>query len=108
MTIASLRIIPLPGKREEILGILRHVEGSMRASPGCVVCAICEGCGDDPVILYIEQWRSEAELHRHIQSQLYLQILAAMDLASEPPEINFYQVANSQGMELIEALRGCE
>jgi hypothetical protein len=47
------------------------------------------------------------ELHRHIQSPLYLQILAAIDLASELPEICFQEVASSQGLELIEALRTC-
>jgi quinol monooxygenase YgiN len=106
MIIACVRIIPLPRKQEEILGILRHVQGMMRASAGCIACAIYEECADEPAILYLEQWRCQKELHQHIQSHLYLQILTAMDLAREPPEICFHEVANSQGMELIEALRG--
>jgi quinol monooxygenase YgiN len=108
MIIASVRIIPLPGKRVEVLDILRHVQGLLHASAGCLCCAIYEECEDEPAILYLEQWRSEKELHRHIQSRPYLQILAAMDLASQAPEICFQEVANSQGMELVEALRGCE
>jgi quinol monooxygenase YgiN len=108
MIIASLKIIPLSGKREEILGILRHVQGLMRASVGCISCAIYEEYEEARAILYSEQWRSQEELHRHIQSPLYLQVLTAMDLASEPPEIRFHEVATSQGMELIEALRSCK
>lgn len=108
MIIASVRIIPLPGKRVEVLDVLRHVQGQTRASPGSICCAIYEESADEPAILYLEHWRSQKDLHRHIQSRSYLQVLAAMDLASEAPEISFHEVASSQGMELIEALRGSE
>jgi quinol monooxygenase YgiN len=108
MIIASARITPLPEKQQEVLSILRHVQGIMRASAGCIACAIYEECADEPAILYFEQWRSQEELHRHLQSRLYLQILTAMDLASEPPEVHFYEVASCQGMELIAELRGYE
>lgn len=46
------------------------------------------------------------ELHRHIQSNLYLGILNAMHLANDPPEVNFYEVANTKPMEIVAALRG--
>ena len=108
MIIASMRIVPLPEKRVEILDVLLHVQGLMRASSGCVSCDIYEEYGEAQAILYLEQWRSRAELQRHIKSPLYLQVLTAMDLASELPEIRFHDVAGSQGMEWIEALRGSE
>jgi quinol monooxygenase YgiN len=108
MIIACVRIIPLPGKQEEILGILRHVQGMMHATTGCLACSIYEECADEPAIFYVEQWRSQKELHRHIQSRLYLQVLTALDLAREPPEICFHEVASSQNMELIAALRAGE
>lgn len=108
MIIASVRIVLLPKRRTEILEILRHVQSLMRSSPGCVSCTIYEEQGEAPAILFLEQWRSREELHRHIQSPLYLQLLAAMDLASEQPEIRFYEVTKSQGMELVEALRSRE
>ena len=108
MIIASARIIPLPDKRIDVLEILRHVQNRMRASSGCISCTIYEEDGETAAILYLELWRSQEELQRHIQSPLYLQILTAIDLASELPEIRFDEVANSQGLELIEALRGCD
>src|SRR5574341_1015891 len=93
MIIASVKIVPLPEKRVEILEVLRHVQGLMRASTGCIACAIYEECADEPAIFYLEQWRSQEELHQHIQSPLYLQVLNAMDLAREPPEIRYHEVA---------------
>jgi len=105
MIIASVRIIPLTGKRVEILEILRHVQALLRASVGCLSSYIYEECDDDQAILYLEEWRSTDELHRHIESREYLEIMAAMELASEAPQIRFDEVACSQSMELIEALR---
>jgi hypothetical protein len=32
-------------------------------------------------------------------------VLTAMELACEPPEIHFHEITNSQGLELVEALR---
>jgi quinol monooxygenase YgiN len=105
MIIATVRIVPLPEKRAEILDVLRHVQSLMHASAGCLSCAIYEEHGETRAILYLEQWRSEEELRRHIQSPVYLQILTAVDLACELPEMRFHEVANSHGMEFIEALR---
>jgi quinol monooxygenase YgiN len=56
-------------------------------------------------ILYLERWRSTEELHRHIQSGLYLGVLTAIDLASAPPDIRFYDVTDTKSMKLIAALR---
>ena len=108
MTIASVRIIPPPEKRKDVLEVLKYLQGRMRASVGCVSCAIYEECDEVSAILCLEQWRSQHDLHRHIQSPLYRQMLIAIDMASELPEIRFHEVASSQGMELIEALRGAE
>jgi quinol monooxygenase YgiN len=51
----------------------------------------------------VEQWESKGDLERHIQSSLYRRILAAMEFASEAPEISFHEVSKSTGMDLIEA-----
>jgi quinol monooxygenase YgiN len=54
---------------------------------------------------YLERWRSAEELHRHIQSNLYLGVLNAIDLANGPPDISFYEVSGTKSMELVVALR---
>lgn len=108
MLIACVRIVPLPERRKDILEILRHAQSSVYLSTGCITCAIYEECDENSAILYLETWRSQKELHQHIQSPLYRQILIAMEMALELPEVRFHDVANSQGMELVETLRGCE
>ena len=56
-------------------------------------------------ILYMERWDSEQDFERHVRSDLYRRILAAVEFSCKPPEIVFDYVNVSKGMELIEALR---
>ena len=105
MMIFLLKITPLPLRRREVLDILRNVHGPTLVKPGCLACEVYEGTGDDQSVLYLEQWKSAAELHHHIQSIIYTRILATMDLSAIQPEINFYETSQVQGLELIESLR---
>ncbi len=57
------------------------------------------------VLRFVERWRSREEMERHIRSDRYLRILAAMELSSERPEISFHAVSETKGLELIEGLR---
>lgn len=57
------------------------------------------------MILYIEQWRSKEEFYRHIQSDAYMRLLAAMDLATRVPKVGFYTASEPTGIELVRDLR---
>jgi quinol monooxygenase YgiN len=105
MIIATLKIKPVPEKRQEVLSLLRFMQGPTLVKPGCLACEISETHGDDPVIQYVEQWQTQEGLSRHIQSDLFVRVLTAMELAREEPEIRFYEVAEARGLEFIEALR---
>jgi hypothetical protein len=45
-------------------------------------------------------------LWAYIRSDFYRRILAAIELSSRAPEVRFDHVSATEGMELIEALRG--
>jgi quinol monooxygenase YgiN len=106
MFIFLLRLRPLAHQRQEVLDILRCVEGPISAQAGCLSCGSYRGVGDDSTVLYLEQWTTAGAIHQHIQSALFSKILIAMDLSVEQPKIGFYEVAREQGLELVEALRG--
>jgi len=105
MFISIMELIPTPEKRQAILEILRFTEDRVRIKTGCVGCRVYEASDESGTILYLEQWQSRKDLHRHIQSSLYLGILNAMDFGQEAPEISFHEVSDTKSMELIEALR---
>jgi hypothetical protein len=53
----------------------------------------------------MERWDSEADLQRHVRSEAYQRILAAIELSRVRPEIQFYYTSESKGIELIQTLR---
>jgi quinol monooxygenase YgiN len=105
MMISVLKLTPCSEKREAILRILQSIVPATLAKPGCVNCGVYEEYDSDHTILYSEQWYSEEDLYRHIQSNQFLRILSAMDFAKDPPQISFHEISNTRHLELVEDLR---
>jgi len=105
MMISLLKVKPLPEKRDAVLDVLLSVKDLIMGLPGCISTACYESRDGGRTVLYVEQWESREKLHRHIQSNLYNRVISAMEFANEAPEILFYEVSKTMGMELIEALR---
>jgi len=105
MIIAKIIISPLTGKRDAVVELLRHIQNAVRGRSGCVDSGVFEQCSGERAILYLEQWQSDEELSRHIQSDLYLRVLLALELACRKPEISYFEVVDVRGMEWIENLR---
>ena len=105
MIVTHITIVPLPGKREAILEILRHVESTLKGRAGCEECAVSQQSGGEGAILYMDRWLSSQELGRHIQSSLFLRVLLAMELAARAPQVEFLEIAGTEGLPWVEALR---
>lgn len=103
---ATLKLVPLGKRRNELLGILCSVRDITQNVPGCLGCWLDDGGYVRGPVSYVEEWESEDGLRQHLSSDLFRRLLVAMELASEPPEIHFHTVAESRGMELIEEARG--
>ena len=106
MIVSTIRMVAEPHPKEEILEILFSVKGPAEAKPGCVRCCIYQDLENEKVIVYEEIWRKEEYLYNHICSSHYYKILAAVDLADEPPDIAFNTISNIGRMELIKTVLG--
>ena len=102
MRLSLVKIAPTPERRNEVLDILLSVKGPTQAEQGCLACWILEEFGEDPAIVYVEQWRSLAEMHRHMRTPLYARILQAMELSDTEPQVCFFEIVESSGLELVE------
>jgi quinol monooxygenase YgiN len=100
-----LKLKPRLGKQQEMIDLLSAVEDQIRLKCWCIDCAVFAPSLEEGSILYMDQWSSKEDLCLHIQSPLFHWVLTAMELACEPPEIHFHEITNSQGLELVEALR---
>jgi len=73
--------------------------------PGCLHCDIYEEYGHGQKILYLEKWQTKEDMYKHIGSNLYLRVLNAIELSTEPPEIFFHEGPETMGIELIKTIR---
>ena len=106
MIVSILKIIAEPSNKEGILEILYSVKGPTEAKPGCLSSNVSQDLQDERVIYYKEVWQDKAALNDHIRSDLYRNIIAVMDMSSEPPDIKFNTISNTAGMELIKKTLG--
>jgi quinol monooxygenase YgiN len=105
MILSLIRINPHPRTRREILDILRNAECVVRTKAGCLGATVYLKRFEEEVILYLEYWQSREDFERHVRSSQYDRILAALDLARDPPEIDFFDNTGLGGMAVIEAIR---
>ena len=92
-------------QRREVLDILASLVNPTEVLPGCLGCQILQHAEDGNRITLVEEWRSEEDLRRHVQSESYRRILAVLEMSSREPEIRFSSIDEMRGMELIQEWR---
>ncbi|MDD5207236.1 MAG: antibiotic biosynthesis monooxygenase [Desulfobacterales bacterium] len=106
MIISAVRIAVAPKTKDEVLAILFSVKGPTESGPKCISCRIYMEPRNDRHLTYEEVWQDEESLYQHLRSPQYRNLLAAMDLSSEPPEVKFTTVLKTEGMEVMQRVLG--
>ena len=106
MIVSTLRLQPAADHRGEVLEIFRAIQGPVLAQRGCTACHIYEEQGAEQAVVLVEMWDDQAALDEHLRSRIYHRILGAIELSATPPDIRFDTVTATDGMGLIERLRG--
>jgi quinol monooxygenase YgiN len=106
VVISTLRIVPSPKQRSEVLEVLLSVRGPTEIQPGCLSCCVYEEKGPDHAVVFCAHWETEVALHEHICSESYRRLLVACELSNHPPEVCFHHVSATQGIDLVKQLRG--
>ena len=100
-----LKIKPLPGKKQEVIEILKSIQKELGMMHDCLGSEIYQGAEPESNIFFLEQWQKKEALYRYIESDLYMRVLTVMELAAESPEVIFPEVTDASGMDLISKLR---
>jgi quinol monooxygenase YgiN len=93
-----------PEKRMQILKTIHAMIGPTNAQPGCLHCELFGSTQNDDQLILLEKWESQENLEKHIQSDEFRKVMAAMDSACEPPEISFYEIGSLGGMDLVKKI----
>lgn len=102
---ATLRIVVNREKRDAALELMESLIGPMHLVPGCIGCRLYHDLENENGLAIVQEFESETALHNFIRSNEYPKILALMDLSSDPPEVLFDQISETEGIELVEDLR---
>lgn len=105
MYLSIVKIYPVQGSEHKILDVLDSMKGPTSSLMDCLNCSVTIESGKPVVICYTEQWRSSQALEKHLRSNLYGRLLEAIECSGQSPEVFFYEVKETLGLELIEKIR---
>ena len=92
-------------KLNEAIEILSSIAQRTRFEAGCVSCYVYQDVDSANALMIEEIWKDENELTRHLRSDEYQKILLVAEMASAPPEIRFYSILRTTGVETVEEAR---
>jgi len=106
MILFVLRLTLPQENRIDVINTIKSVIEPTKVLPGCQYFKLCCDVENDDQLVLLEEWHSRKDLERHVRSDDFLSILSVMDLGSEPPIPDFHTVSSTDGMALIEKIRG--
>jgi quinol monooxygenase YgiN len=108
MLLAIITIHPQPGDEAKIIDVLDSMRGLVATNAECLGCVLTVEAGAGRAIFYMERWRTREALVKHLASNVYCRVLEAMELSRIPPEVEFLDVREVGGLELVEKARSVQ
>jgi quinol monooxygenase YgiN len=106
MIIVRITMKALIEKRTEMMQTLLSMIEPAGKEKGCLSYDVFCDLEDNQVFSLIEEWETREDLDRHIRSERFSALLGTKSLLAKPLEINIHTVSHSQGVEVVNALRG--
>ena len=108
MIIVRITMEALMEKRIEIMQTLLSMIEPTAKEKGCLSYDIFCDLEDKHVFSLIEEWETREDLDHHIRSERFSVLLGTRSLLAKPLEMKTHTVSHSEGVEVINALRGKE
>lgn len=105
MIIELVGISVAHGKRRELGKALVSLVGPIQVQPGCLSCRLFQEWPDKDKLQMEARWDNEECLVRHLQSDVYKKLLLLMELGATAPEVEFFEVLEFRGLDLVETAR---
>ena len=55
----------------------------------------------DATVHYVEEWATEADMRRRVRSNCFTPLLSLLELAHEPPRVQFDFVTTTRGLDYV-------
>lgn len=103
---ATIRMRLPARRRKEARAILVSMIERINLEEGCISCRLYQDVLEEHALMLEEIWVGETNLHRHLRTDEFRNVLLVVEMASEPPEIRFDRISSSTGISTIEQVRG--
>jgi quinol monooxygenase YgiN len=97
-------VVPL-GQIASITSAVHSLATETRAAPGCLGCSVSTVLGGHGTVRYVEEWRTEADLRRQLQSETFTQLAGLLEVGIEPPLVQFELPGRKRGFDYVEEVR---
>ena len=106
MIVVRITMNVLPEKQKELVQTLLSMIGSMEKQVGCLSYALFCDIEDKTLLSLFAEWQTRKDLNRHLRSEMFSVLLGTKSLLYDPPRIEIHTVSHSQGMEIVNTIRG--
>jgi quinol monooxygenase YgiN len=93
-------------KRTEMMQTLLSMIEPAGKEKGCLRYDVFCDIEGKTVFYLIEEWETREDLDRHIRSERFGVLLGTKSLLCEPSQIDIHTVSHSEGVEVVNTLRG--
>jgi quinol monooxygenase YgiN len=88
---------------KDLVDAFRFLMVTTRLEPGCIRCSAWSE--PDSTVHYLEEWKTEGDMRRRVQSQPFTSVLGLVESVREPPHVQFDFVSSIRGLDYIEEVR---
>lgn len=106
MIIVRITMKALMEKRKEVIQTLLSMIEPAGKEKGCLSYEVFSDIEGKTVFNLIEEWETREDLDRHIRSERFSVLLGTKSLLTKPLEMKIHTVHHSEGVEVVNALRG--
>lgn len=101
MIVSSTKISVPSENRKEFLQTLNLLIGRIRYEKGCIRYNAYQDVENQNVFIIVEEWKTQADLDKHLRSDKFGVLLGALKLLSDTPEIKFSMMAQTTEIEAL-------
>ena len=88
---------------KDLVNGFRFLMGPTRDESGCLGCSVWTE--PDSSVRYVEEWKTEDDIRRRVQSPSFTSVLGLVESVREPPHVQFDFVSFTRGLDFIEEVR---
>ena len=93
------------GQTRPIMAALQTLAADTRGRPGCIGCSVSSDLTNGGTVRYSEKWQSEEDLRRRMQSDTFMDLIALMEEAIQPPTVEFALDDGARGLDFVAEVR---